>query len=230
MRNFARTLILSFVFTIAFLIHQGFISPEIIAGRGSERVDDARPLRMLPLGTQDEFNRLKTVRSNQELAYAMMQILGGNSGNMPTVWSDGRNLDRGFALDGDSIEVLDEVEDGWGTIEVPASLMHENYSIDAYVGNMAPASPYSGSYAGYEEEVEGEWEEEEEEEAWEEEESDEAVLKLQGTITGERGKRALINGEIWAEGDWLGEYKLSRIQDTRVVFQAADGSIFTVGM
>lgn len=220
MKQFLRTFVMT---CLALFILNGFVSPQFVGFTGIKAPGtDAEGLKMLPLGTPNDFKRAKALRDYQKLADIMTWLFSGNrSGNMPSVWAGDRGADTGFALDGDDFEILEPEGDSRGTIEVPASLLHSNYSNDAYVGNMAPLSPYSDFSIG---------DEEEEIEEEEEDEDDSNALELQGTIIGEQGKRALINGEIWEEGEWLGAYRLTRIQAGRVVFRAIDGSFFSIGM
>jgi hypothetical protein len=174
---------------------------------------------MTPLGKVDQ-STIDFIRNNPELAHQAMRSLADTArGDSSALRLDGSNIDNDFALDGNSIEVLDQGEKDRGTIEVPESLFYEDYSSDAYVDNVAPSTPESVSATDEEKLVE------------EDGKNDEAtVLKLQGIIVGEQGELALINGEVWAVGDWLGEYQLTQIQATRVLFRAVDGSIFSVGM
>lgn len=221
-KQFIRTLIMT---GAALVILQGFIAPEItaLADRPEIRQTDAAGLKMIPMGTQDDFRRVNSIRSESELAAEMMRILAGG-GNMPAARLDGRGMDEGFAVDSEDIEIIETEEDTWGTIELPATLIHDDYSTDAYVGNAAPSSPYSEYEEG-----------EETEEASDEIEADEEdggsqTLKLSGIIRGERGALALIAGGIYMEGDMLGGFELVKIQNRRVYFKAADGALFALGM
>jgi len=184
----------------------------------------------------------KTGSGNPEQVYAMPRYAGDNRYGQWNLMSIVRNIlnDPEFfhvvskAFGGVSnfetgrtgAEYLRSMSGDRGAIAVPVSLTYDDYSTNAYTGNMSPSSPYSG-LEYFDDAVEPE----DQETYKKTDDGDSGQLKLQGTLIGANGnKAALISGETFSEGDRLGKYELVEIQTNRVVFRADDGSGFALGM
>lgn len=55
-------------------------------------------------------------------------------------------------------------------------------------------------------------------------------MKLMGIISGRRGNLAIINDQIWQEGDQISGGKIIRIKDTKIMIMDDDGRVFFIGM
>ncbi|MEW5945054.1 MAG: hypothetical protein AB1742_02530 [bacterium] len=156
----------------------------------------------------------------RQLVNIMTNILGASRrGNMPAVGTEDRDMNDTFNLDGGEIEIFNSGDDDRGADEIHDPILND--SKDDYADNTAPQPLYTDHPPS---------DVNEEEIAMEKDNAASRTLKLQGIVTGEKGKVAIINDDLWIEGDRLGEYRLEKIEDRRVFLRAPDGSFSAIGM
>lgn len=153
---------------------------------------------------QNPSGNVESLLNNPELLYDMIiTYLGAtrrNSGRLPL-------RDPGIFIGPESVAPAGQPADD--TIALPRSLFY-NYRSSAETA--PPEIPPGPAETGRDEREPA------------------AELKLLGTVSGPHGNLALINNQIWAEGDWVSGNTIVRIHSMKVLLRDRGGRLFTIGM
>lgn len=230
MRALMRTIILTLLAMMALTVaSEGFLSRMESGGGTAGGVGADLPSRWNYLGRAGAAgDAAQYAEGRREMARTILNEMVGGAGNpfyAQPQEGNGGVADGDFVIDADDMEIVEPAESrGEALVEVPESLFYEDFSSDAYAGSVegekgAPAggeavSGESLSGNSYENRVEPAGD----------------GIEIRGIITGEGADCALVNGEIWKEGDRFPGFTVVSIETTGVTLVMDDGRSVVIGM